>query len=112
ASSTPVTVPPLATVPPTTPSTTQPTSPSTSPSMSPSMSSPTSAEPSPTTAPLSPLAAMLGERASAIPPVVERRLRPVGLRIGEIFVDDRVVEVGLEDDGELEVPGAEEIGWY
>ena len=55
---------------------------------------------------------MLGERGSAIPPVVERRLRPVGLRIDEIFVDDPVVAVGLEDDGELEVPGAEEIGWY
>lgn len=65
-----------------------------------------------TTAPLSPLAALLGERGSAIPIEVEPRVRPVGLRIGAIFVDDPVVTVGLEEDGELEVPGADEIGWY
>src|SRR5690606_17669309 len=43
---------------------------------------------------------------------VEPRLRPVRLSIDRIFVDDPVVAVGLEDDGELEVPGASEIGWY
>lgn len=61
---------------------------------------------------LSPLAEMLGPAGSAIPPVIEPRLRPVELQIGEIFVDDPVRSVGLEDDGELEVPGADEIGWY
>lgn len=97
ASVTPSTVPPLATAPTTTPPTTAP--PTTDPS-------------APTTVPLSPLAALVGERGSAIPPTIERRLRPTRLRIEEIFVADPVVEVGLEDDGELEVPGATEIGWY
>ena len=61
---------------------------------------------------ISPLAERLGEQGSAIPPEIEPRVRPVGLRIDEIFVDDPVRAVGLEDDGELEVPGATEIGWY
>lgn len=98
ASSVPVTLPPLATVP-ATPPTTAPTDIPVDPSV-------------PTTVPLSPLAALVGERGSAIPPEIERRLRPVGLTIDRIFVDDPVIEVGLEDDGELEVPGAKEIGWY
>lgn len=101
APSIPATVPPLATTPdPPTPITTPITTTTTS------ASNPTS-----TTIPLSPLAALVGERGSAIPPEIERRLRPVRLRIDDIFVDDPVVEVGL-DDGELEVPGATEIGWY
>ena len=96
ASSIPVTVPPRAPEPDVaTPSTTVPP-----------------VQPTGTTIPLSPLAALVGERGSAIPPEVERRLRPVRLSIDRIFVDDAVVEVGLEDDGELEVPGASEIGWY
>ncbi len=63
-------------------------------------------------APLSPLAALLGETGSAIPPAIEPRVQPVRLRIDDIFVDDPVRAVGLEDDGQLEVPGADEIGWY
>jgi hypothetical protein len=94
----PSTVPPLATLPPAAPTTTAPEDDSTGPTT--------------TTVPLSPLAELVGERGSAIPPDIQPRLRPVGLRIDEIFVDDPVVEVGLEEDGEFEVPGAEEIGWY
>jgi hypothetical protein len=97
----PPTVPPLATVPPA-------TAPAPDPRSDRSADDPTAAS----TVPLSPLAALVGERGTAIPPPVEPRVRPVGLRIGEIFVDDPVVTVGLEDDGELEVPGADEIGWY
>lgn len=96
ASVAPTTVPPLATLPP-------------------RNASPVEDEatgPTTTTIPQSPLAALVGERGSAIPPEIEPRLRPVGLRIDEIFVDDPVIEVGLEEDGELEVPGAKEIGWY
>lgn len=66
----------------------------------------------PTTLPPSPLADLIGERGTAIPPEIEPRVRPVGLRIDRIFVDDPVIAVGLEDDGQLEVPGAREIGWY
>ena len=65
-----------------------------------------------TTDALSPLAELLGERGSAVPPQIEPRLRPVGLRIDDIFVDDPVRAVGLEDDGQLEVPGVDEVGWY
>ena len=96
ASSTPVTVPPRVPEPAVTaPSTTVPPR-----------------APSEPTIPLSPLAALVGERGSAIPPAIERRLRPVRLTIDGIFIDDPVIEVGLEDDGELEVPGAAEVGWY
>jgi LPXTG-site transpeptidase (sortase) family protein len=94
ASVTPATVPPLATTPPSSAAVVAPTGPTT------------------TTVPLSPLSALVGERGSALPPAIEPRVRPVGLRIDRIFVDDPVVAVGLEDDGELEVPGADEIGWY
>jgi len=68
----------------------------------------------PTTPPVaaSPLAYLLGEPGSAIPPPIEPRLRPVHLAIGRISVDDPVRAVGLEDDGQLEVPGPAEIGWY
>ncbi len=55
---------------------------------------------------------LLGEAGSAVPQPLEPLLAPVGLRIDEIFVDDPVRPVGLEDDGQLEVPGATEIGWY
>jgi hypothetical protein len=61
---------------------------------------------------LHPLAKLLGERGSAIPPVVEPRLQPTGLTIDDIYVDDPVRPVGLEPDGQLESPGADEIGWY
>ena len=61
---------------------------------------------------LSPLAELLGPSGSAIPPDIEARVRPVGLRIADIFVDDPVRPVGLEDDGQLEVPDETEIGWY
>lgn len=92
ATSTPVTVPPLVS----TPSTLPPDGPDGAPS---------------TTVAPSHMAELLGERGSAIPEPFVPPVRPVGLRIDEIFVADPVVSVGL-DDGELEVPGADEIGWY
>jgi LPXTG-site transpeptidase (sortase) family protein len=99
ASSTPATVPPLATL----------------PSMSanePDTDAPEPTGPTTTTIPLSPLAELLGDRGSAVPTEIEPRLRPIGLTIDDIFVDDPVRPVGLEPDGELEVPDATEIGWY
>lgn len=66
----------------------------------------------PTTVPLSPLAEFLGPAGSAIPPVVEPRPRPTALVIPTIDVLRPVRAVGLEDNGELEVPDETEIGWY
>ena len=65
-----------------------------------------------TTVPLSPLAEFLGPAGSAIPPVVEPRPRPTALVIPTIDVLRPVRAVGLEDDGQLEVPDETEIGWY
>lgn len=101
ASSTPATVPPLATLPSASTSSATANEPTTD-----------APEPTTTTIPLSPLAELLGDRGSAVPPEIEPRLRPVGLTIDDIFVDDPVRPVGLEPDGELEIPDATEIGWY
>jgi hypothetical protein len=83
ASAVPATVPPLVTMPP-----------ASSPPTSPRPANPSSG-PTTTTIPLSPLAALVGERGSAVPPEIEPRLRPVGLRIDRIFVDDPVVTTTL-----------------
>ena len=38
---------------------------------------------------------------------------PVGLTIERLGVDDAVVrDVGVEPNGEMEIPGATEVGWY
>lgn len=72
--------------------------------------------PPPVTSPpgieLSPLAELLGVPGSAIPPVIEPRVRPRSVTIGEIELWGPVRAVGLEDDGQLEVPDETEIGWY
>ena len=62
---------------------------------------------------LSPLAQQLGPRLSAIPEDVAPRARPVGLQIQSIDVSRFPVRaVGLEPDGQLEIPDETEIGWY
>jgi len=71
--------------------------------------------PAPTTtiSELSPLAELLGEQYSAIPELVEPRPRPIALDIDSIDVTPFPVrEVGLQDNGQLEVPDETEIGWY
>ncbi len=61
---------------------------------------------------LSPLADLLGPRYSAVPEEIEPRPRPVGLDISSIDVDRYPIrDVGLEDNGELEVPDETEICW-
>lgn len=42
---------------------------------------------------------------------MERR-PPLSLRFEEVGIDDEIRAVGIEDDGEMEVPGASEIGWW
>jgi len=61
---------------------------------------------------LSPLADLLGVPGSAIPPTIEPRVQPASVTIDAIELRGPVRAVGLEDDGELEVPDETEIGWY
>lgn len=61
---------------------------------------------------LSPLADLLGVPGSAIPPMIEPRVRPRSVTIDDIELWGPVRAVGLEDDGQLEVPDETEIGWY
>lgn len=61
------------------------------------------------------LADLLGEinRGAALPDDVEPRTRPIGLATSEFDLGGIPVRaVGIEDDGELEVPDETEIGWY
>lgn len=70
---------------------------------------------SPTTEPeieLSSLAELLGVPGSAIPPAVEERVQPRSVTIDDIELWGPVRPVGLESDGQLEVPDETEIGWY
>ena len=62
---------------------------------------------------LSPLARQLGPRLSAIPEEITPRARPIGLQMESMDVSRFPVRpVGLEPDGQLEVPDETEIGWY
>ena len=62
---------------------------------------------------LSPLAQQLGPRRSAIPEEIAPRPRPVGLQMQSIDVSRFPVRaVGLEPDGQMEIPDETEIGWY
>lgn len=65
-----------------------------------------------TQAPLSPLAAQLGPRGSAIPKLASERVLPVTLTVDDLELWGPVRAVGLEENGELEVPDETEIGWY
>jgi hypothetical protein len=62
---------------------------------------------------LSPLVEQLGERFSAIPDTRAPRPRPVGIQIDTIDVARFPIRaIGLEPDGQLEIPDETEIGWY
>jgi hypothetical protein len=62
---------------------------------------------------VSPLAGRVGPRSSAVPEPVVPRARPIGLQIDSIDVARYPVRaVGLEPDGQLEIPDETEIGWY
>lgn len=63
--------------------------------------------------PLSPLHALIGEAGSAAPVAPMLDIAPVAISIDPIGVHDVPVrDVGLLPDGELEIPGADEVGWY
>lgn len=51
--------------------------------------------------------------SALIQPAGDSRPRPVGLAIESLdIVDAPVVDVGVEENGEMEIPGATQVGWY
>lgn len=73
---------------------------------------PTTVTPATTTLPVSPLVAQLPPRESALVEPSEPVRTPSRLRIGALSVDVPVRAVGLELDGQLEIPDETEAGWY
>lgn len=67
-----------------------------------------------TTRPVSPLATMVEPAGSAIPSDASERTRsPVSLTVGSIGVTAApIVPVGVLEDGQMEIPGRSEVGWY
>jgi hypothetical protein len=66
-----------------------------------------------TAAALSPMNSLVGEAVTAIPVRPAFDVAPVSLNIPDIDVTDVPVRpVGVTPDGELEIPGATEAGWY
>jgi LPXTG-site transpeptidase (sortase) family protein len=64
------------------------------------------------TLPVSPLAAQLGERGSAIPRPPSPRVAPATVTIDDIELWAPIRSVGLDDNGEMEIPDETEVGWY
>lgn len=64
------------------------------------------------TLPLSPLAEQLGPRGSAIPEPPADRVMPATITIDELELWAPVRGVGLEPDGQMEIPDETEAGWY
>lgn len=55
-----------------------------------------------------------GETPTTIPTDAAsvERSSPSAIRIGDLELDTTIRPVGIEDDGELEVPDETEVGWY
>jgi Sortase domain len=58
--------------------------------------------------------AATGETPTTIPTdaALVERFSPRTIRIGDLELDNEVRAVGIEDNGELEIPDATEVGWY
>jgi Sortase domain len=66
-----------------------------------------------TVAEISPLAKELGPQFSVTVEPTKEKIEPVGLTIAKIGLKAKEVRsVGLEPDGQLEIPNEKEIGWY
>jgi hypothetical protein len=65
-----------------------------------------------TTTPLSPLAALVGPAGSAIPEPVTPRAQPIAVVIDDVSLWAPIRPVGLEPDGQMEIPDETEVGWY
>jgi hypothetical protein len=78
--------------------------------------SPTTSSTQPTppvsTLPLSPLADELPDRVSAIPEAPPGATAPVLLGIPDLGLMVPIRDIGLEPDGQLEIPDETEVGWY
>lgn len=83
-------------------------------SVTPSTAPPLVTTAPPDTEPATPETSSTGpETSSTAPAPVEPRAQPVGLQIDSIDVSRFPVrDIGLEDDGQLEIPDETEIGWY
>lgn len=70
--------------------------------------------PTATATPISPLSESVTSLGSALYDPTEHRpaIPPIGLSIEAIGVRAPVVSVGVEADGDMEIPGAREVGWY
>ncbi len=128
----PQTVPPLSTEPPpSTGSGTGSSAPSTAPPSTLAVAPPTEAGAPATSVPPSPddpagdaadvdgadpdpqLAELLGPQRSAIPVTVPAPPRPVAIDVSTLDMDDVPIRpIGIEPDGQLELPDETEIGWY
>ena len=75
-------------------------------------SPPTTVVTSPPTTVLSPLSALVGEPISVIPSAPVSPPLPLSITIPAIGVDVPIRSVGLEQDGQLEIPDETEVGWY
>jgi hypothetical protein len=90
-----------------------PAPPSTSPNAAktkptaPSTPAPPSAVETELTAPIRPV--LPGAAEIALPP---EKVPPTALSVTDLSISQRVLAVGLEEDGAMEVPGVEDIGWY
>jgi Sortase domain len=65
-----------------------------------------------TTTPLSPLAALVGPPQPATPAPVAPITAPVDIAIDALGVRAPVVAVGVESDGQLQIPDERHAGWY
>lgn len=68
-----------------------------------------------TATPTTLVADLLGpiDRGAALPDRIEPRPRPIALQTSDIDVTDYPIRaIGLEPDGQLEIPDETEIGWY
>ena len=63
------------------------------------------------TLPISPLAAQLPPHVSAIP-TVDEVVAPTEIRIADLELWAPINPVGVEPDGQLEIPDETEVGWY
>jgi hypothetical protein len=74
---------------------------------------PTTTAPTPEVPARSPLAELISPAGTADALSVPADPTPVGLRFEEIRVREApILAVGIEPNGEMELPGASEIGWY
>ncbi len=65
------------------------------------------------TSPLADLVEPIGSAAYDPDKLFQDRPVPIGLHVPAIGVNDAaIVPVGVLDNGEMEIPGAKEVGWY